>query len=141
MILRFSAFERARELCQQVEQTPQLFPVLWGLWMFSTARARHQTALELGEQLLALAQHTQDTALLLEAHHALWTTAIHLGEVVTAHAHTKQGITLCRCNTLPIPSGSPGSTGTGRGSAGNCKSAWVSVHRGIVHAATRLGTY
>ena len=26
------AYTRARELCQQVGETPQLFPVLWGLW-------------------------------------------------------------------------------------------------------------
>ena len=28
------AYARARELCQQVGETPQLFPVLWGLWLF-----------------------------------------------------------------------------------------------------------
>ena len=28
------AYTRARELCQQVGETPQLFPVLWGLWVF-----------------------------------------------------------------------------------------------------------
>jgi predicted ATPase len=67
-----ATYERARELCQEVEQTPQLFPVLWGLWLFSTARARHRTARVLGEQLLGVARHVRDdAALLLEAHHAL----------------------------------------------------------------------
>ena len=28
------AYTRARELCQQVGETPQLFPVLLGLWRF-----------------------------------------------------------------------------------------------------------
>ena len=28
------AYTRARELCQQIGETPQLFPVLWGLWGF-----------------------------------------------------------------------------------------------------------
>ena len=28
------AYARARELCQQVGETPQLFPVLFGLWRF-----------------------------------------------------------------------------------------------------------
>ena len=31
-----------RELCQQAGEAPQLFPVLWGLWVFYTARAEHQ---------------------------------------------------------------------------------------------------
>ena len=33
------AYARARELCQQVGETPQLFPVLWGLWRFYTDAA------------------------------------------------------------------------------------------------------
>ena len=32
------AYTRARELCQQVGETPQLFPVLWGLWLFYLVR-------------------------------------------------------------------------------------------------------
>ena len=28
------AYTRARELCQQIGETPQLFPVLWGFWAF-----------------------------------------------------------------------------------------------------------
>jgi predicted ATPase len=32
------AYTRARELCQQMEDTPQLFPVLWGLWVFYFVR-------------------------------------------------------------------------------------------------------
>ena len=28
------AYTRARELCQQVGETPQLFPMLFGLWRF-----------------------------------------------------------------------------------------------------------
>src|SRR6185295_4724596 len=66
-----AVYTRARELCRQVGETPQLFPVLWGLWLFYTARAEHKTARELGEQLLSLAQRVQDPALLLQAHHAL----------------------------------------------------------------------
>ena len=49
------AYTRARELCQQVGDTPQLFPVLLGLWTFSVVRPEFQTARELGEQLLRLA--------------------------------------------------------------------------------------
>ena len=46
------AYTRARELCQQVGETPQLFPVLMGLWVFYIVRAEYQTARELAEQLL-----------------------------------------------------------------------------------------
>jgi len=53
-------YARARELCQQVEDTPQLFPVLRGLHRFYLVRGQFQTAHAFGEQCFRLAQQTQD---------------------------------------------------------------------------------
>ena len=53
-----------------------------------------QTARELGEHLLTLAQHVGDTALLLEAHYALGNTLNYLGEFASTQAHFAQGIAL-----------------------------------------------
>ena len=33
-------YARARALCEQVQEAPPLFPVLWGLWMFYEVRSR-----------------------------------------------------------------------------------------------------
>ena len=68
------AYARARALCQRVGETPQRFSVLRGLWQFYNGRGAYQTARELGEQCLQLAQQGHDTARRLEAHHTLWTT-------------------------------------------------------------------
>jgi TOMM system kinase/cyclase fusion protein len=87
-------YARARELCQQVGETPQLFSVLWGLWAFYHGRVALQTARELGEQLLTMAQRVQDPALLLQAHRALGITLRFLGELSAARAHLEQGIAL-----------------------------------------------
>jgi predicted ATPase len=87
-------YTRARELCQQVGETPDLFPALWGLWLFYNVRGDYQTACALGEQLLALAQQVQDPAHLLQAHHALWSTLFNLGELASARAHIEQGMAL-----------------------------------------------
>ena len=46
-------YTRARELCQQVGDTPQLFQVLRGLFLFYLVRGHMQTAQELAEQLLS----------------------------------------------------------------------------------------
>src|SRR5262249_55600947 len=73
-------YARARELCQQVGETPRLLPVLWGLWAFYLVRAQIQTARQLGEELLALAQRVPDPALLQEAHWVLGTSLFYLGE-------------------------------------------------------------
>jgi predicted ATPase len=88
------AYARARELCQQVEGTPQLFQVLRGLWNFYLIRLELQTARELGEHLLSLAQQVGDPALLLEAHYALGNTLNYLGEFAATQAHFAQGIAL-----------------------------------------------
>jgi DNA-binding winged helix-turn-helix (wHTH) protein/predicted ATPase len=89
-----AVYRRARELCQHVGETPQLFPVLWGLWSFYVVRAELQTARELGEQCLRLARKVQDPALLVEAHYALEATLAHLGEGRHALEHFEQVITL-----------------------------------------------
>ncbi|MGH8070650.1 MAG: AAA family ATPase [Candidatus Entotheonellia bacterium] len=87
-------YARARELCQQVGDTPQLFPVLYGLWLFYLVRAQLQTAQELGEQLLRLAQRTQEVALILEAHRALGTSLFYRGELVLARTHLERALAL-----------------------------------------------
>ncbi len=85
-------YTRARELCQQVGETPQLFPILWGLWAFCVVRAELQIARELAQRLLTLAQGLQDSALLLEAHRAVGETQYYLGESTTAYEHLQRGL-------------------------------------------------
>jgi predicted ATPase len=85
---------RARELCQQIGETTQLFPVLVGLQRFYLARPEMQIARELGEECLTLAQRTRDAILLEEAHRAMGTTLYRLGEFVPARAHLKRSIAL-----------------------------------------------
>jgi len=87
-------YARARELCQQVGDTPQLFPALMGLGTSYMARGRLQTSRELREQLLSLAQRQRAPALLLQAHLALGATLFWMGEFSQARAHLEQGIAL-----------------------------------------------
>jgi predicted ATPase len=87
-------YARARTLCQQMGDAPQLFQVLRGLWLFYLIRAELQTARELGEQLLTLAQRVRDVALLVEAHYALGNTLNYVGEFVHAQTHLAQGLAL-----------------------------------------------
>ncbi|HEV8713181.1 MAG TPA: AAA family ATPase, partial [Candidatus Binatia bacterium] len=88
------AYTRARELCRQLGESPQLFPVLWGLWAMYIVRSECKAANELGEQLLSFAQHLQDSALLLQAHFALGNTLYWRGEFAAARAHLELGIAL-----------------------------------------------
>jgi predicted ATPase len=88
------AYTRARALCRQMGETPRLFPVLRGLWVFYITRAEYGAAHELGEQLVRLAQSVQDPALLIEAHFVLGETCLFIGELTQARILLEQGITL-----------------------------------------------
>ena len=88
------AYGRARDLCRQVGDTPQLFPILWGLFAFYLVRADLLATRETVDQLLQLAQSAQDSALLLVAHRAMGTTFHFLGEFGRAQEHEAQGISL-----------------------------------------------
>src|SRR5262249_37927324 len=83
-------YGRARELCQQTGETARLFWVSMGLFAFYFIRGELQTAYELGEQLLRLAQSVQDSAFLVGAHYALGATLFQLGEFVSAQEHFEQ---------------------------------------------------
>jgi predicted ATPase len=78
-------------LCEQLDEPTHLYRVLWGFWWVHNARGDYQTMRALGEQLLSLAQDLRDPALLLEAHHALWTSLFSSGELAAARAHQEQG--------------------------------------------------
>src|SRR5262249_54870153 len=87
-------YSRARQLCQNLNAPQQLFPVLRGLHGYYNVRAEYQTAHTLGEQLLALAQQTQDAVMLMVAHRALGSTLFYLGETAIQHTHYTEGIAL-----------------------------------------------
>jgi predicted ATPase len=86
------AYTQARALCQQVGKTPELIPVLFGLWRFYAIRPQLHTARELGETLLCLAQHAHDSALAVVAHYALGYTWFCLGALPAARQHLEEGI-------------------------------------------------
>jgi class 3 adenylate cyclase/predicted ATPase len=85
-------YTQARALCQQVGETPELVPVLYGLWQFYHARAQFSIACEFGDTLLRLAQQAHDAALALLAHSALGSTWLQRGALPVARQHLEDGI-------------------------------------------------
>ena len=86
------AYARARELCQQVGDTPQLFVVAAGLTEFYRTRGELEAARELGEQCLALAQRQHDPERLAHAYSVLGRVLFFLGEFGPAHTHLEQAL-------------------------------------------------
>src|SRR5262245_45501618 len=87
-------YARARELCGQVDETPQLFSVLWGLTSFYVVGGELQIGRELGEHLVRLAQNVQDPVLRTAAVHNFAATSVLLGEFPQAKEYLEQGIHL-----------------------------------------------
>ena len=89
-----SAYVRARELRDHVEDTEQLLPMLWGLFASSVMRGRLTRSRELAEQLLQLAQSGDDSELLLRAHYALGMSIYRQGEFRAARHNLEQSVAL-----------------------------------------------
>ncbi len=88
--------QRARELCQQVGESPQIFPALFGLWRFYQARANFPAAHDLARQLLAVAERQGDPMLLTAAHVASALPPFYRGELAAARAHLEQALSSYR---------------------------------------------
>jgi len=83
-------YNRAWQLCQQVYagETSQIFPILYGRWVFYIIRGEHQTAYQLAQEFLHLAQRQQDPAIVV-AHRCMgWSFC--MGELVSARPHFEQ---------------------------------------------------
>ncbi|WP_437738049.1 protein kinase domain-containing protein [Sorangium sp. So ce1335] len=82
-----ATYARAHALCREAGSSPQLFPALWGLWIFFHVRGDYALAEQHGEQLLALAESTGDAGISLGAHQALGATRFLRGRLHEARDH------------------------------------------------------
>jgi predicted ATPase len=88
------AYSRARQLAQQIGDTPDIAEVLWGLWTFHMLRAELETSREIAEEFLRLAARLPYPGLALHGHWALEITFTHLGEFELALDHFQQALAL-----------------------------------------------
>jgi DNA-binding winged helix-turn-helix (wHTH) protein/predicted ATPase len=85
---------RARNLYQQLGDTPDVAEVLWGLWTFHTLRAELGTAREIAEEFLRLAERLSYPGLAMRGHLAMEVTFTHLGEGALAMEHFEKTLFL-----------------------------------------------
>ena len=87
-------YARAWELCRQIGESPQLVPVLAGLFRYYFGCGELSTAYDLGRQMLRLAQQGSDPFPLLAAHLMLGSVFGVRGEFLAARDHFERGIAL-----------------------------------------------
>lgn len=85
-------YREAQALCRELGDPPELFPVLWGLWVSHAVAGELSAAEELGNQLLQFTQRIGDLDLSFQAHHALWTTLAARGDLKTCQFHVEEGL-------------------------------------------------
>lgn len=85
-------YERAHELCRRLEISPPLVPAYLGLVRYYAIHGELQTADELGDKLLTLAQRLQDPLLLPTAHATQGGVRFFLGNFTAARIQTEQAV-------------------------------------------------
>jgi predicted ATPase len=83
-------YARAHALCQEIGLTAQVFPVLYGLWVFYFIRAELAKAREIGIEFLELSGKQEESAPVLMAHRVLQFALLWLGEISSSQTHFEQ---------------------------------------------------
>ena len=82
-----TAYSRARELCAKVEDAPDTFQVLSGLWRCFVMRPELETACDLGEQLLRVAEREDAPSQAVIANCAAGINAFYVGDFESSIRH------------------------------------------------------
>jgi predicted ATPase len=75
-------FARARQLCHELDDPPELFPVRWALTLFHAIRGDLRVYHELSDQLMVQAEESGNPAYLMAAHHLVGVLLEFLGDMV-----------------------------------------------------------
>jgi len=86
--------ERARMLCQELDETVDLIPIIIGLGRLYLWRADRTAAEEIAEQEGRFLEHVNDPALALQLHIPLGSIEFNRGALHHAHEHFKRAVTL-----------------------------------------------
>lgn len=89
-------YERARELCDELGDSKQLFPVIWGLSAFYTVRGVLDTATSLARRALSVAEAEGESALLVPAHLLYGGTQLWRGDLSAAREQFERGLSVYR---------------------------------------------
>jgi class 3 adenylate cyclase/tetratricopeptide (TPR) repeat protein/energy-coupling factor transporter ATP-binding protein EcfA2 len=85
-------YRRAGEIADQIGDGAALYRAKWGLWLGANLGRKTALARERADELVKLAQQSNDGDQLLEAYHCRWSTGFFRGEVAEALADSRVGI-------------------------------------------------
>lgn len=89
-----AAYERARELCLELDEKQRLLPVLYGLWSSDLVAGRYIKGKEIAQQLVELAAQHGESGPLVAAYSALGSTFAYMGSWLDGSETLEKCITL-----------------------------------------------
>ena len=89
-----AAYLRAQELCEELGEIQELFPVLYGLCLYHLYAAELAEARRDADRLLELANSNNERRLLFFAHRAAGVSALPAGEFSRSRAHLTEALAL-----------------------------------------------
>ena len=89
-----AAHERADQLSQELGDHKARFCARWNLWRVYNVRAEFDSALAVGDALLAEAQADGDAGHEVQAHHALWSSRLFRGDLEATCNHVDRALAL-----------------------------------------------
>lgn len=90
------AYKSAKRLATQTAEIPLLFRTQWQSWLFTYVQGNLTAAKEIAKGLLRMPAYKEMTVLQLEAHHAMWDTLFHLGQLDRVWPHHFRGLVISR---------------------------------------------
>ena len=90
------AFARARALCLKLDNPPEYFQALFGMWGHSWMGGKNDEALVMANEFLSRSQASSDNLLLMVAHRVMGSTLLTIGEFQTARQHFEESIALSK---------------------------------------------
>jgi predicted ATPase len=89
-----AAHERADQLSRELGDREGRFRARWNLWRVYNVRAEFDSAIAVGDALLAEAQADGDADHEVQAHHALWSSRIYRGDLAAGCRHVDRALAL-----------------------------------------------
>jgi class 3 adenylate cyclase/predicted ATPase len=89
-----AAYMRAKQLCDELGEVREAFPVLYGLCLYHLYAAELSEARQAADRLLELAKGSNDRGLSFFAHRAAGVSALPAGEFARARAHLNEALSL-----------------------------------------------
>ncbi len=88
------AYARARQLCAQLNNSPEVFPMLYGSFFVHWLRGEVRIAYQIAEDLMRWAQNSKEPGVLLYAHHALGQVSCFMGDLHGGLTHLEKAVSL-----------------------------------------------